>query len=417
MRGDFLELRFNKVKKILVILLVLFMISTYTSPIFAGYADSIKVGDTLKFTGSAWTVYKTEAGAKNLNSSDIKRYLNKNNTVTVKYKNGNVLKIGNGEYIYYGSTASKYFSKVSSSSNSSTQTSNNQTTSQNSNKTTNISTKRSSLVSLLLNRLTSRSSTNTTKSSNTEIIPNYEGPGYKFYYNNLDDKCKKVYRYMYSKKNDLIEGKTIDLKKLNNTLGGLAANKFYEAMHALELDQPEFYYITSTNKYTIYMNSVNKNVTKLSFTKVDSSLKNNLAKIDSTVNSLVSKVNGKSNYEKLKYLHDWICNNMSYQLNSALSINGFIVKKGQCMTYAMMYKYLLNKLNIDCIYVSGTVSSGGAHAWNYVRLNNKWYGIDVCWDDPSNRNTIVYTYFLKGKNTFKDRTLNYSYPTLNSQNY
>ena len=37
------------------------------------------------------------------------------------------------------------------------------------------------------------------------------------------------------------------------------------------------------------------------------------------------------------------------------------------------------------------------HIWNAVYLNNKWYHLDLTWDDPvmkDGSNTLEYTFFL-----------------------
>ena len=47
----------------------------------------------------------------------------------------------------------------------------------------------------------------------------------------------------------------------------------------------------------------------------------------------------------------------------------------------------------------------GKHAWNQVKINGKWYYMDVCWDDPHpdggvmHTGKISYTYFLLDKET------------------
>ena len=79
-----------------------------------------------------------------------------------------------------------------------------------------------------------------------------------------------------------------------------------------------------------------------------------------------------NNYEKMKYVHDWIIDNVKYDtLNSENTSNiyGCLVnKKVVCEGYARTFKYLMDELNIPCILISGkAVDEKGKserHAWN-----------------------------------------------------
>lgn len=106
---------FCKTQRILVLVLLILILGISTN-VYA-YASKVSVGDKYKFTGYAWCVYKTADAAKNLDSDYIVRYIKKSEIITVKAKNGNVLKIANNEFIYYGSTAENYFTKIAASKN------------------------------------------------------------------------------------------------------------------------------------------------------------------------------------------------------------------------------------------------------------------------------------------------------------
>jgi hypothetical protein len=49
-------------------------------------------------------------------------------------------------------------------------------------------------------------------------------------------------------------------------------------------------------------------------------------------------------------------------------------------------KVILDQLNIPCILVQGVATDENnnpqAHMWNYVQVDNQWYGVDATWDDP-----------------------------------
>ena len=85
-------------------------------------------------------------------------------------------------------------------------------------------------------------------------------------------------------------------------------------------------------------------------------------------------------------------------------------KKAVCEGYAKSFKYLMDELGIPCIIVTGESKNSKGniekHAWNYVQIDQRWYAVDVTWDDPIIRggrtnNKIKYRYFLKGEETFK----------------
>lgn len=58
------------------------------------------------------------------------------------------------------------------------------------------------------------------------------------------------------------------------------------------------------------------------------------------------------------------------------TINGKQQYVTVCDGYAACYTNLLRKAGIDAETVKG-----GLHAWNLVKLNEKWYHMDICWDD------------------------------------
>ena len=98
---------------------------------------------------------------------------------------------------------------------------------------------------------------------------------------------------------------------------------------------------------------------------------------------------------------------------------------------------LMDDLNIECILVNGTATNSSgkseSHMWNYIKLDEKWYGVDVTWDDPviTGGGTITdnekYKFFLKGSEEFfKDHTqsgefsensMTFSFPILSTTNY
>ena len=113
-----------------------------------------------------------------------------------------------------------------------------------------------------------------------------------------------------------------------------------------------------------------------------------------------------------------------------------INKETVCEGYSRAFKAVMDDLNIPCVIACGSAVNSSDeienHAWNYVRLDNKWYAVDVTWDDPIivGSGYVIgkfnYKYYLKGSNDFfKNHTENgdvvsdagFKYPTLSYDNY
>lgn len=107
-----------------------------------------------------------------------------------------------------------------------------------------------------------------------------------------------------------------------------------------------------------------------------------------------------SDYEKVKYVNDWIVQNTRYSENASASPHSAYAVAmegvGVCQGYALLALKLLQELDIPAMYVVGDVESG-PHAWNLVQLDGQWYHMDVTWNDPlpDRGNKVRYDYFLK----------------------
>ena len=89
-----------------------------------------------------------------------------------------------------------------------------------------------------------------------------------------------------------------------------------------------------------------------------------------------------------------------------------------CQGYAESMKLLLNKIGIECIYVSSQEMN---HGWNIVNIDGEYYHIDATWNDTSSNkdNVTKYEYFaLSDEEMSKTHTWDKSkYPSCNSDKY
>lgn len=113
-------------------------------------------------------------------------------------------------------------------------------------------------------------------------------------------------------------------------------------------------------------------------------LKNKKELYNSNMNKILSKINNSwSDLEKIVFVHDYLCQNFEYDTsyNNYDSYSFFSTGKGVCQAYTSVFSGIMKELNID---VSTATSDSMNHIWNVVKLNGKWYHIDVTWDDPTN---------------------------------
>ena len=106
--------------------------------------------------------------------------------------------------------------------------------------------------------------------------------------------------------------------------------------------------------------------------------------------------------DKIKVIHDYIINNTKYDVgrsdnkittyHSDTAYGALIEHYAICGGYADSMKLFLDYLNIPNYKISSE-----NHIWNLVYVNNKWYHLDLTWDDPVTSNgddVLEYDYFL-----------------------
>jgi hypothetical protein len=133
-----------------------------------------------------------------------------------------------------------------------------------------------------------------------------------------------------------------------------------------------------------------------------------------------------TDYEKIYAAHAWLIKNVKY--DKTLYKTGTVpyishTAKGTfnkgvavCDGYAKAFIIIMQHYRIPCIMVTG-----GQHAWNMVKIKNKWYHIDCTYDDPVvngsfNNKHVFMDFFLKtDQEMYATHIWNYSaFPKCNS---
>ena len=105
---------------------------------------------------------------------------------------------------------------------------------------------------------------------------------------------------------------------------------------------------------------------------------------------------GMSDYEKLLALHDSLVHHARYHESGGGDVRDILCgASGSCEAYSSTLCLMLELAGITSRVVTGTAD--GPHAWNLVKLDDKWYHVDATWNDPiianGGREVVSHAYF------------------------
>lgn len=115
------------------------------------------------------------------------------------------------------------------------------------------------------------------------------------------------------------------------------------------------------------------------------------------VNSIITP--NMSDFEKVKAINNYIIDRYSYDesLQSNNVYSALTTGKTICQGYAMTAYKMLNLVGIENRIIIGELD-GVAHGWNLVKLNGKWYHLDITNNDAVDKNR----YFLKNDDALRN---------------
>lgn len=301
-------------------------------------------------------------------------------------------------------------------------------------------------------------STNSTNSTNE----NTAKPS-RHLYKQLSDTAKKIYVKLYQNKENLKTG-TYKIEfgnefqaLLSQENGDAELKKQYQsAIEALIYENPDIFYLDVTKmyiniqtitkitgtKYNVYIDNGNDMSYLLNGFYSKEDIIKHETEIQKIKNQIVEQVKGKTDYQKIKMIHDYLVDTIEYESdlskNNIYDIYGALInKRCVCEGYAKALQYLMNEIGIENTIIIGTGTNSKNetenHAWNYIKLEGEWYAVDVTWDDPilSEGGILTkkarYQNFLKGSKTmsvdhfpsgkFTEDGQVFQYPKLSIENY
>jgi len=123
--------------------------------------------------------------------------------------------------------------------------------------------------------------------------------------------------------------------------------------------------------------------------------------IDSELKKITDSLIRKdmSDLEKVQAINDYIINRYTYDytLKSTNVYSALTTSLAVCQGYSMTAYKMFNYAGIKNRIVVGKIKDI-SHSWNTVKIQGKWYQIDITNNDSSDKNK----YFLVGDNTLLD---------------
>lgn len=231
-----------------------------------------------------------------------------------------------------------------------------------------------------------------------EVAQSEEGHQ-EYYFKQLTEEEQRVYR-------ELLKGIRAREKEFYLTISD--DDSIDRSYHAVLKDHPEIFWVHNREKIykTTYSDS-DYCVFTPGYTYTDSEIDEIQTAMEQSfqeVRALITEDAG--DYEKVRIVYTYVIDHTQYQTGEDdQSIAGVFWKKSAvCAGYAGAVQYLLERLDIPCIYVDGsTKGSTEGHAWDIVKIGQEYYYVDATnGDQPDFLNgdaaqleehkTIIYDY-------------------------
>lgn len=223
----------------------------------------------------------------------------------------------------------------------------------------------------------------------------------EYYYSQMDKLQKNAYHAIKT-----------GLAALETTfmVPRLEGRELTDVFFKVRLDHPEIFYAVGFH-YRFYPDS---NYFELipEYLFDNGKIKEHQKAMKARVEKLVRPAKQLSEWEKERYIHDFVCSNVRYdKLKKPYSheiIGPLGHGVGVCEGIAKTVKMLCDAMGIWCIIAISEANPDKQikyrHAWNVIRIDGRLYQLDVTFDNSLSHGEIIrYDYFnLEDKQFFRD---------------
>jgi len=230
-----------------------------------------------------------------------------------------------------------------------------------------------------------------------------EDRGYEYFYGQLNEEEKEVYRALYKAFSSVGSG---------NEIPTISEERMNRVANYVRMDHPELFYV-ETMGYTHYTmgGQVQRTVVSANYSESKTVVKMELDSINRVVDEIIASFpDDADDYTKVKMTYEWVINNTEYNAyaedNQTIK-SVFFSHQSVCAGYARAMQYILNRAGVPTTCVDGaSLVTGESHAWNLCLVDGEYYFVDATWGDAS----------YKGKGYRDDMdNINYDYLLVTSE--
>lgn len=223
----------------------------------------------------------------------------------------------------------------------------------------------------------------------------------EYYFSQLNKGQQEAYRNMQAGFEQI--SSEFQVRRLDN-------RELSDVFFLLRLDHPELFYISSFQYRYSQESQYVKLIPEYMFEK--KKIREHQKALEGRIGRLVRQMKDMSPEEKEMFIHDFICDNVTYdKLKKQYSheiIGPLQQGVGVCEGIAKTVKILCDQTGMECIVaISQANPEAGVryrHAWNVIKLGKSWYHLDATFDNSLGRyGTKRFDYFdLDDKKVFED---------------
>lgn len=232
--------------------------------------------------------------------------------------------------------------------------------------------------------------------ADASILEDYES---KYYYSLLTEDQRAAYGLLFSAIKNNESGMDISEYKLNDETLGMV-------MTLLKYENPQLFNTDGSATGTGNPTTHNWITVNPNYTRTAAQVRTISTQIEEAAAPIIENaLKEKDVFRQVRVLHDAIVNMTTYTLNGPVyksELDGPLVNgRALCEGYSKAFAYLCQSIGVPCICIVGS-GNGENHMWNMVRIDGKWYHVDVTWDDPVGSQPVLrHDYFCVSTRTIR----------------